>query len=104
MVTSLSRAARSYLPWLAVIPMAACSFLGDKRDPAVTEARCRAAGAEAFLGQEADERVVAEARAAAGGLRSRVLPPSAMATLDADPMRLNIEVDASNRIRRMRCG
>jgi len=73
-------------------------------EPPLPEANCRAAGAEAFLGQVLDERVLSEARAAAGGMRTRILKPGSVGTTDSDPMRLNIEVDDNNRIRRMQCG
>jgi hypothetical protein len=68
-------------------------------------ATCRAAGAEALLGQKLDDHVREEALRDSGGLRSRVIPAGAAATMnDADPMRLNIELDAEGRIHRMRCG
>lgn len=65
---------------------------------------CRAAGAEAVLGRQVSDQVLDEALRASGGLRTRVIPPGGMVTLDHDPMRLNIEVDESGKIRRMRCG
>jgi hypothetical protein len=68
-------------------------------------ATCRAAGAQALLGQKVDEHVLEQALRSSGGLRSRVVPAGAAITTDhADPMRLNIELDAEGRIHRMRCG
>jgi hypothetical protein len=67
-------------------------------------AQCRAAAAQEFLGQEAQGRTVDEARAHAGALRSRVIRPGDAVTMDADPLRLNLEVDAGGTIRRLRCG
>lgn len=66
--------------------------------------QCRAAGAESVLGREATDLVLDEALRASGGLRTRVIPAGGMVTLDHDPMRLNVEVDESGKIRRMRCG
>jgi len=68
------------------------------------DSRCRAAGAEALLGRPLDDLALAEALRASGGLRTRVIPPGGVVTLEHDPMRLNIEVDEERRIRRMRCG
>ena len=83
--------------------LSGCAAVGDA-GPKLPEMRCRAAGAQAYLGQQFDERVEAEARAAAGGLRTRVTRAGAPAAADVDPLRLNIELDESNRIHRMVCG
>jgi hypothetical protein len=68
------------------------------------EPRCRAAGAEAELGKTVDDKVADDARYAAGAMRTRVIRPGQAVTMDADPQRLNIEVDETGRIRRLRCG
>ena len=73
-------------------------------DPSLPEARCRAAGAEAELGKIVNEKVADDARYAAGAMRTRVIRPGQAVTMDADPQRLNIEVDETGRIRRLRCG
>lgn len=67
-------------------------------------ATCHAAGAQSLLGQRLDEHVLQEALRASGGLRSRVLQPGAQPAANADPMRLNIELDGEGRIHRMVCG
>ena len=84
----------------------ACGSIGDDASSAgMGPAHCRAAGARQFLGQQYEPRVVDEARAYAGAMRSRVIMPGEIATTsDVDPLRLNVEVDARNRIRRLRCG
>jgi hypothetical protein len=48
--------------------------------------------------------VVGDAIVASGAMRSRIIRPGSSVTMDRDPLRLNIEVDAENRIRRMVCG
>ena len=68
------------------------------------ESVCRAAGAEAFLGRQLNDMTLAEALRASGGLRTRVIPPGGVVTMDHDPMRLNVELDEAGHIRRMRCG
>jgi len=66
---------------------------------------CHAAGAQALLGQRLDDMVLQDALRDSGALRTRVLPPvSAAVAGNADPMRLNLELDAQGRIHRMVCG
>ena len=68
-------------------------------------ARCTAAGARQFLGQEMEEQTLDSARAYAGALRSRVVRPGdAVTASDVDPLRLNVEINEAGRIRRLRCG
>ena len=85
---------------LIPLVLAACG----STDPRMPEPRCRAAGAEAELGKMVNEKVVDDARYAAGAMRTRVIRPGQAVTMDADPQRLNIEVDETGRIRRLRCG
>lgn len=84
--------------------LAACAPSPETASMGAAPSVCRAAGAQALLGQQLTDAVLAEALRAAGGLRTRVVPPDAVVTMDHDPMRLNVEVDADQRIRRMRCG
>jgi hypothetical protein len=83
------------------LALASCS---SPREPGMAEPRCRAAGAEAQLGQTISDYVAEDARAQAGAMRARVLRIGQPATTDVDPQRLNIEVDETGRIRRLRCG
>jgi hypothetical protein len=92
---------------LCIVPVAAAALVGCAPmtfGSDIPEARCRAAGAEAFLGRFADERAIDGARAAAGAMRERVIRPGQSYTMDVDPQRLNIELDATDHIRRLRCG
>ncbi|HSV50775.1 MAG TPA: I78 family peptidase inhibitor [Burkholderiaceae bacterium] len=73
-------------------------------EPRLPDARCRAAGAQAELGKTVDEEVADNARAGAGALRVRIIRPGQVVTQEVDPQRLNIEVDETGRIRRLRCG
>lgn len=78
---------------------------GCSSKPPMAEARCRAAGATATLGQPLDDRTKELARMGAGAVRDRVVPYRAPSpTRDVDPQRLNIEVDGSGVIQRLRCG
>jgi hypothetical protein len=99
-------------PWFSIavlgaaVAQAGCADLLDGNTAAagMGPAQCRAAGAQEFLGQELDPHVVEKARAHAGALRSRVIRPGDAVTMDADPLRLNLEVDDSGIVRRLRCG
>jgi hypothetical protein len=99
-------------PWIPLVLLgvaatqAGCADLLDGSTAAagMGPAQCRAAGAQEFLGQELDLHVVEKARAHAGALRSRVIRPGDAVTMDADPLRLNLEVDDSGIVRRLRCG
>lgn len=92
---------------LAAVLLPACTTLEglfDSPTPGRQQARCQAAGAQFVLGQTTEPRVVSEAIVGAGALRSRIIRPGDAVTQDVDPLRLNLEVDESNRIRRLRCG
>jgi hypothetical protein len=67
-------------------------------------ARCTAANAKQYLGQELDAHNADDARAYAGAMRSRVIKPGEPVTMDVDPLRLNVELDENGRIHRLRCG
>jgi hypothetical protein len=82
------------------------SMLGrDTTSAGMGPAACRAANARDFLGQELDPRIVDNARAHAGAMRTRVVKPGDAVTRgDVDPLRLTVEVNDSGQIRRLRCG
>jgi hypothetical protein len=86
------------------LTQAACGGYGGTRSAGMGAARCTAANAKQFLGQELDARNADEARAYAGALRSRIIKPGEPVTMDVDPLRLNVEVDDQGRIHRLRCG
>jgi hypothetical protein len=99
-------------PWtlLAIFSVAltqvACGSLsgGGTSAAGMGPARCTAAGAREYLGQQLDSHNLDDARAHAGALRSRVIKPGEPVTTDVDPLRLNVELDAQGRIHRLRCG
>lgn len=96
-------------PILPIVVLGAAVTLGGcadrtTRSMGFNQARCHAAGAQSVLGQTAEAQVVEQALAASGGLRARVIRPGEPVANDADPMRLNIQVDETGRIRRMVCG
>ena len=86
------------------IALQACAHLSGDRTGTIPQARCRAAGAEAVLGRMVDEQVIRDAIVGSGAMRSRVIRPGSNVTLELDPLRLNLEVDETGRVRRVRCG
>jgi hypothetical protein len=88
------------------LTQAACGSLFGSSTSAsgMGAARCVAANAKDYLGQEFDDRIVDEARAHAGAMRSRVVRPGEPVTMDSDPLRLNVELGTDGRIHRLRCG
>ena len=85
--------------------LAACGSPSANVMGAAPSTGCHAAGAQALLGQRLDDMVLQEALRDSGALRTRVLPPGSAAMAgNADPMRLNVELDPQGRIHRMVCG
>ena len=73
------------------------------RVPVVGEGRCDAAAARGLIGRERSEAAGAEAMRLSGAKTLRWLEPDSMYTQDFREDRLNIDVDASGRITRVRC-
>jgi len=65
---------------------------------------CQAEAAQSAIGRTADEATVEAVRTAARARAVRVLHPGQPATMDYRPDRLNLEVDADNKIVSARCG
>lgn len=90
---------------VALTQVACGSLFGRGTSSAgIGPARCTAANAQDYLGREFDAHTADEARAHAGAMRSRVVKPGEPVTMDSDPLRLNLELDSSGRIHRLRCG
>src|SRR3546814_11180429 len=67
--------------------------------------QCDADAAQSYIGQDASEATVAEAKAAAGATGAlRVIKPGQPVTMDFRADRLNVEVDDDNAILRITCG
>ena len=65
---------------------------------------CHADKVQWTLGQTADEALVAKAKAQAGADRMRVIKPGMAVTMDYREDRLNLDVDADNKVTRAYCG
>src|SRR3546814_5427836 len=73
--------------------------------PADMATQCDADAAQSYIGQDASEATVAEAKAAAGATGAlRVIKPGQQVTMDFRADRLNVEVDDDNAIVRITCG
>ncbi len=78
---------------------------GGTSAPQAAAARsCQAEPAQAVIGQSATASVVEQARQRAGAQSARVLRPGQVVTLEFDASRLNLDVDASGGVVRVRCG
>ena len=65
---------------------------------------CDASKASALVGREATSELGAEALRRTGAAMLRWLPPGAFVTMDYRRDRLNIELDARNRVTGFKCG
>jgi len=65
---------------------------------------CNAARAQSLLGRTATTELGGEALRLTGASGLRWIPPNSAVTMDYSPGRLNIELDAQNRVTRIRCG
>ena len=70
-------------------------------DPAMT---CNAKPGQWAVGEVADEALVAKVKADTGSDRVRVIRPGMMVTMDHREDRVNLDVDADNRVLTVRCG
>ena len=92
---------RTALAAAALVILAACEPVVAPRPPAdpPMENACGAAGLQTLLGQPAS---VLETMRFANPVR--VIRPGMAVTMDFNPARLNIEVDAAEEITRISCG
>lgn len=70
-------------------------------EPAMT---CNEKAGQWAVGQLADEALVAKVKADTGSDRVRVIRPGMAVTMDWREDRVNLEVDADNRVLTVRCG
>jgi hypothetical protein len=76
----------------------------DSQSAAEPSAECDASKAEALVGRDASEANGAEAKRLTGARAIRWIRPGQAVTMDYSPSRLNIKVDASERIEGFSCG
>jgi hypothetical protein len=84
---------------LLALALAACATA-----PAAPPGQCHADRLGSLVGQAATPQLGADALGRSGALRLRWIRPGDMVTMDYSPQRLNIHLDARNRIDRFACG
>lgn len=72
--------------------------------PGDATAPCKAEAVQSFIGREASQSTIAEAKAAAGAGNVRVIKPGQPVTMDYSAERLNLKVDDGNVIASVHCG
>lgn len=88
--------------WLIVDPEGNEMEVGEHQIP--ISAGCDAEAAAFAVGETGDEPTVEAARSAANARTVRLIPPGTAITQDYVPDRLNVELDADDRITRLWCG
>jgi hypothetical protein len=85
----------------ASAPPAAMQVIDSGQPP---QNRCDAQAAQFLVGQPFGADTLARALAAAGADTARMLRPDSMITKEYTAGRLNVTVDANNRVTRVHCG
>ena len=88
----------------ALLPLLAACTTTEPTPPPPVASGCDADAARGVVGEVATADVVERARRAAGAQIARTLKPGQMVTMEYHGSRLNIDVDAGNRITNVRCG
>lgn len=107
-------AAKSIIPGLIAIGLAACTPSGNDSQasstaPAPTQApapaddKCNSAKAAQFVGQKFDDALLARVKAAVGHDTIRVIRPNQPVTMDFREDRLNLDLDAKDIVTRVHC-
>ena len=84
---------------IGVISLAACATIPDQNLGA-----CQAEGLGDLVGKPATAQLGAEAMRRSGATRLRWIQPGDAVTMDYSESRLNIHLDAGNRVERLACG
>jgi hypothetical protein len=87
-----------------VLALAACVPHPPEGAPPPPSGQCDADPAASVVGREATAELVAEARRLSGARQVRVIRPGQMVTMEYSAERLNLHVDARNRVERLACG
>lgn len=89
----------------ALLTMSACVTAQDGIPPREdARFRCNAERLVALIGRAGTPRLAEQARRASGARAFRWIRPGTAVTMDYRTDRLNIEVDAGNRVIELRCG
>jgi hypothetical protein len=80
------------------------SVVAPRSVPPPVTGICNAARAQGLIGRAATSQLGTEAVRLTGARDVRWIAPGMAVTMDYRPDRLNIETDAQNRVRTIRCG
>ena len=82
----------------------AIALIGCATAPPEPSGQCDAGRLSGLVGRPATAALGAEAQRLSGAARLRWIRPGDMVTMDFSPHRLNIHLDAQNRVERFACG
>ena len=91
-------------PLLLLLVITACTGTLAPAPPGRGGNECKAADAQFAVGQNADAALLEQARQRSGSRIARILRPGQMVTMEYSAERLNLDVDASGKVTRVRCG
>lgn len=88
-----------------LLVLAGCATPQQSVPPAPgLDGSCRVTGLERFIGQAATADLAAEAQRASGARSVRWTAPGMAITMDYNPSRLNIAIDAGQKVTGFDCG
>lgn len=108
-------AAKLILPAIFAIGLSACTSSGNSNPadtaaaptkpvpPAPEDDKCNSRLAAQFVGQTYSDALLAQVKAAVGHDTIRVIRPNQPVTMDFREERLNLDLDASDKITRVHC-
>lgn len=88
----------------AALALAACTIAESDPVPGVPEGSCRSEPLGQFIGQPASQDLGARMLAASGARIIRWVPKGGAVTMDFNPSRLTVQLDAANRVETANCG
>jgi hypothetical protein len=86
------------------LALAACIPAPPPGEPAPAEDACGASRVAGYVGRERSDALVAEVARVSGARRVRWIRPGDAVTMDYSAERLNVHLDAQDRIARFACG
>lgn len=83
---------------------AGCVPHPDSTPPTPENRECNAAPAQGLIGRQASEELAWEARRLSGARTFRLLRPGQIVTMEYRADRLNLHLDAQDKVERINCG
>jgi len=88
----------------AAFALAACTIAESDPVPGIPQGNCRSEALGQFIGQPASQELGARMLAASGARIIRWVPKGGVVTMDFNPSRLTVQLDAANRVETANCG